>query len=209
MGPDRQELNGFEDIHTEFKDGIFSLAKGDLQIHAAVASNVLDHERINNLLISNHHVDPRKIRNHPIDRFHDLILVGEQVNSYLLTEPKRTGNESDAVYFCDYEDEDFVFLGQYIQPHKVSSHHRHQNALETFFNKDGDLFIWHDEREAVKVEGVWRVQSAPHVAFALDRPALSFIVHIGEFEHDASGLKRPSIEFLQEQARLAGLIKAA
>lgn len=206
MITERPELKRLEDIYTSYKDGILSIEKGTLQIHAAIATGDFDSERINYQLLNNHHVDSKSIRRHQIDRSHDLLIVGDQVDLYPLSAPKKTGNESDAVYFCDYEDEDFVFLGQYIEPHKVSSHHRHQNALETFFNKNGDLFIWHDERETVKVEGVWRVQSAPHVAFALDRPALSFIVHIGEFEHDASGLKRPSIGFLQEQARLAGLI---
>lgn len=203
---ERQESPGFENIETRFADGILSVRKGDLQIHAAIAINDFDDERIHYLLANKYHVYSKSIRHHSIDASHNLILVGDQVNTYPLSNPKKTGNESGAVYFCDYENEDFVFLGQLINPGEVSSHHRHRNALETFFNRDGDLFIWHDERETVKVEGIWRVQSAPHVAFALDRPAFSFIVHIGEFEHDTSGLERPSIEFLQEQAQFAGVI---
>lgn len=206
MVVERQELAGFEDIEIRFADGILSVRKGDLQIYAAIAINDFDYERIRYLLVNKHQVDTKSIRNYPIDTFNDLVLVGDQVNTYPLSAPKKTGNESDAVYFCDYKNEDFVFLGQYIEPNRVSSHHRHRDAIETFFNRDLNLLIWHDEREVIQVKGVWRVQSAPHAAFALDRPALSFIVHIGEFEHDASGLERPSTEFLREQAQLAGVI---
>lgn len=202
------------ELKISFEDReILHVDNGRIQLHAAIAFGRFDIASKLNKLGRDPSVDLNLLRTpHFIGGGADLLIVGKDIQLYTLKDPFTTGNNSEAVYFCFFQGEGLTFMGQYIAPNRVSSHHRHRNSssAENFFNSQGDLFLWHNEEKVVRIDGHTRVEPLEaHAAFALDFPAFSFIVQEGdEFEHDPTGLVVPTIDFLRQKAIEQGSYEA-
>lgn len=228
---DRRKLVSPPELNFHFQDNeILRTYKGEIQIHAALAANDFEIERVRHKITEGQNIDRESILVHQVGkRF--LVLATEGAEIFIhraregdiqappncveiwdLKEPHKTGNNSDAVYVCKYQANGITFLVQYLEANSVSSHHRHHVMTEYFFTPYAVpyAFAWHNEADVVPLNGQVEVKiEEPHAVFALDEPTIAFILENSDKdEHDPEGLEKPTIEFLRQQTIRAGLIAA-
>lgn len=220
-----------QELRFDFEENeILHIDNGLVQIHSALASDQFEIERIQHKLVVEQNIDVNSILTPKIgDQY--LIIATKGVGVFVhdkdegndkipknnlelwgLENPYTTGNESDAIYVAKYQAHGMTFLVQYLSPNSVSSHHRHHVATEHFFSPQGTehALIWYNGYKVLPMNGHRQISlEEPHAVFSLDKPTIGFILqNTDKFEHDPSGLERPTIEFLKEQSRSAGVFAA-
>lgn len=145
---------------------------------------------------------PNGIAKLPLESGEILLLSAPALEIFSVENPYKTGSPSEAVYLAKYEAEGLRLLLQYLKPGQTTSHHLHLETKETFAPIFGDLFIWHNQSQVIKVETKTIVgPGESHIGFTIDRPAVTWVAQKGpNFEHQY--LPRPNIDFLITQAKL-------
>lgn len=145
---------------------------------------------------------PNGIAKLPLKSGEILLLSASAWEIFTVKNPYKTGSPSDAAYLAKYEAEGLRLLLQYLKPRQTTSHHLHLETEETFAPIFGDLFIWHNQSQVIKV--VTKTIVGPresHIGFTIDRPAVTLVVQEGpNFEHQY--LPRSNIDFLIAKAKL-------
>lgn len=188
------------ELKHSFLDGIHLFRLPELDIKIAISKDprkVSLAESCMNLIGS-----PNGIVKLPLESGEILLLSASALEIFTVENPYKTASTSDAVYLAKYEAEGLRLLLQYLRPRQTTSHHLHLETKETFAPIFGDLFIWHNQSQVIKVETKTLVgPRESHVGFTIDRPAITLVIQEGpNFEHQY--LPRPDGAFLIAQTTL-------